>query len=192
MPEPPALGLAMMGWYAFFLYREHSKQKHLYIALGLITLATMLKISVGISWVCLAAIYFIEWNDWTKYKQDRHIFHSPKWKFALYLAGSLVLIAGWYIYAKAYNRWNHVGYFRMETIPILDTNMPDYNFLLYRFATFYAETVFSPFTVLLVIFLMFFAWGSTGETPAIVHPFFFMLHRCLDICPGLFPAIHYS
>ena len=67
MPEPPAMGLSMVGWYYFFLFREKSESRHFYWTLLFFTLAGLIKISSAISLIAIGGIFFIEWNGWGKF-----------------------------------------------------------------------------------------------------------------------------
>ena len=162
LPEPPSMGLSMIGWYYFFLFREKTENRHLIWSLAFFTLAGLIKISSAISLIAIGGIFFIEWNKWGKFG-DKQIFSGKK---RIYLASfivSLVIILSWYGYASWYNGHNEVHYFRMAPLPIINVKQGDFYFIIHRLFTAMGEWAYYPFTHLVILFLTAMIFSSKGR-----------------------------
>lgn len=163
MPEAPAMGLMMVGWYFFFRFYESESHKHIRWAVAFFALATAIKLSAGISLVAAMAIYFIELNDWGSFKEDRKMFAGKIWRYALYFGIGLLFVVGWYTYADGYSHYHQVRYFLTEVRPISETSVRDFTFVLHRFFEFNGDISYFFGIHLLVVFLLFFCLSRQGR-----------------------------
>lgn len=103
LPNVPALSFAIIGWYCFFKYWESTKFWWLYLMGSTMLLASLLKISEGISFVAILCLFPLSWfvkNDSLKSLfKKQHIVH-----YILVLILVLYPTIDWYVYAADFNK----------------------------------------------------------------------------------------
>jgi hypothetical protein len=114
----PALSLAFIGLYLFYLFYKTSRNKYLYMMAGVLTLSGMLKVSSLLSFAAIVAIFFIELIK-IKITYNRKVFPNPKQQF-IPLAGVIVVQVIWYLYARYYNSQHNAGVFLVGILPVWD------------------------------------------------------------------------
>lgn len=163
MPEGPAIGLMLLGWHFFFRFCVENKSSQIRWAIAFFSLAMSLKLSFGISLVAVAAIWFIEANEWGQLGGERPVFGAKSWRYAGYFALGIIGVAAWYIYADAYNTAHGVRYFLTGTRPISSMSGEAFSFVAQRFFGLNAAFAYFFLTHLLIIFLLFFSFSRSGR-----------------------------
>ncbi|MEZ4824825.1 MAG: glycosyltransferase family 39 protein [Bacteroidia bacterium] len=205
LPDAPAIGLALLGWWFFFQFRNSQNQKHFIWAMVFFTLGMLIKLSAGISLLMAGAIWFFEWNQWGKFGEERTIFSKPVWKYLLYFAGSIALIGAWYIYADIYSKAHDV-YFVNKATPLTDLDQGKFQFIIFQYFRYIGPNYYSTLMHLLLIFLTLTGFSSVGRkypllfalsamsftgVVAYIYLFFvkFDIHDYYMIVTSIFPAM---
>lgn len=102
LPDVPAFDLALIGWYALVRFGEERRHGHWYVAAACFGLATLLKVTAGMSLVALCALLVIATLRPAWLGAQRRLLPDlvPAWgAVAVIVAGVLA----WYTHAEAYN-----------------------------------------------------------------------------------------
>lgn len=162
LPDAPAIGLSLIGWYFFFRFRETQVQKLFAWAMVFFTLSMLIKLSAGISFFLAGAIWFFEWNKWGEFGEGKPVFPQPNWKYLLYFAGAVALIAGWYVYADLYSKAHDV-YFVNRATPLTELAQPKFQFIFFQYFKFIGPMYYSTWMHLVLIFLVLLGFSSVGR-----------------------------
>ena len=121
LTDVPAFDLAVIGWYFFLRYGTEQKKRYWILALAFWALATLLKVTAGMSLVAVLAIYALA-TIWPKSMGAlSSVFPKPKFGWGVVL-GALALIMWWYIHAEFYNE-QHGGKYTFNGFwPLWDMN----------------------------------------------------------------------
>ncbi len=111
LPESPSLALVFIGWYFFFKMREHFSLKYLALSVLFFSIASMLKVTSGISLVAILIIWGLEAMKLLKFKKNSKLFGLPFKSLFIILSG-FVVNAAWYLFALWYNGLHRTKYFR--------------------------------------------------------------------------------
>lgn len=163
MPEGPSIGLVLLGWYFFFRFCIEQQDRWIFWAIGLMGLAMSLKLSMGISFVAVLAIYVIEISGWGKFGEGKRLFSSKPTRYAIWFFGVVAIVAAWYIYADGYNTAHQVRYFLTGIRPISRVSPEEFSFVMQRFFGLNAEFAWFFPMHFLMIFLIFFNFSAIGR-----------------------------
>jgi len=111
LPNMPALSLTLIGWFFIWRFYVINKNKHLWLGMLFFTLAMLLKVSSGISFVALAGWLFLQL---LRKKEKRVLFIRPYIQMIPFLL-AIVIVSGWYVYAAWYNNL-HNGYYTFNNV----------------------------------------------------------------------------
>lgn len=166
IPDTPALGITFMGWYAYFSYRKTAHSLHFFISLSLFTLAMLMKISMGISWVAVGIFSLADaWKGMAFYRIRGHAwrvstFPPSRWLYFLLMGG---MVWAWYYWAAWYSTHFDVPHFSGLVKPIYQLPPGDLDLLwkdltLDKLDFMYASSTRWTLAILLVV-LLFTPWG---------------------------------
>ncbi len=157
--DVPALSMSVIAWYFFWKFYSTEKNKWLYSSALFFTLSILLKASAAISFVCLGLLFFLEFFNIMKFKNEKKIFKQP-WKQSLIFIIPLAIVFTWYVYASYYNKQNNGGLFLIGILPIwefdrahiVETARSLFNELLPQYFNQYALTIILSMFALLFVF----------------------------------------
>ncbi|GAB4416910.1 MAG: hypothetical protein OHK0039_26630 [Bacteroidia bacterium] len=168
LPDAPALALAIAGWYFFARHvTEAQRQMRSWLlALGLFTLAALLKASAGISLVALLSLYVFDvlgWADLRRGETTRLFPFAPRAYVLSFLLALLPLVA-WYIYAT----WYSLGalspdYFGYLVKPAFSLEPQVFGWVVWNLATYSATYFFPPLGYLVIGAAAVLAWSRIGR-----------------------------
>ncbi len=115
----PAFGLAMIGWYFFWLFYKSEKSGYLWISFGFFALGGLLKIPSAISFVAISVLFTGEITGIFKLKNGRKLFTKPFIQIIPFILVTGV-ITSWYLYAYSYNKHYNANLFLVGILPIWD------------------------------------------------------------------------
>lgn len=95
----PALSMIFIAWYFIWKFYEKNSSKQLWLAMLFFSLAMLLKVSAGISFIALFGWLFIEI---LRKKENRILFKEPLKQLIPFLVVVVVVFA-WYWYVSYYN-----------------------------------------------------------------------------------------
>ncbi|GIV24823.1 MAG: hypothetical protein KatS3mg026_0515 [Bacteroidia bacterium] len=146
LPDAPALGLALIGLYFYFLYHQNRKPTYAVYSAGFYLLAGLLKITALLSFIGILAAETYKFYSTKNIRQLGF--------FILLSLFPLGLTATWYLYAKGYGCSGAI--FLVESLPIwnmsffdilstlnkmltfpLPASVPIWNFIAYGLLIFY-------------------------------------------------------
>ncbi len=119
IPDPPAFGLTLIGWYFFWKFYKQKNSNHLLGAMLLFAFAGLLKITTLIIYFAILGLFIFELLNLIKTKKK--IFFKPI-KHAIYFSIVLVLVFLWYYYAHWYNQQHNDEFFLLGIKPIWKIN----------------------------------------------------------------------
>lgn len=112
IPDPPALGLTLIGFYFYHLFSEKYRIRFFWLAILLFSLGTLIRISFSIIPIALFAVTAFSYLlNKTRQVVDRKIIIS----FLLGLVIFVSAIAAWNLYVISYNETNHCFFFLTKT-----------------------------------------------------------------------------
>ncbi len=121
LPEVPSLGLTLIGWYFFFKMRRQYRPQYLYLSTFFFTMATLIKVSSGISMVLVFGLLFLESTNSTTFNKEKKIFRQSLAAYLGFFAG-FILVTAWYLFAIKYNQSHSTIYFRTGIVGFWQTN----------------------------------------------------------------------
>ncbi|MDX2247939.1 MAG: glycosyltransferase family 39 protein [Bacteroidia bacterium] len=205
LPDAPAIGFSLLGWWFFFQFRESQIHRQFVWALVFFTLGMLIKLSAGISLLMAGAIWFFEWNKWGGFGEEKNIFPQPRWKYLLYFGGAVGIIAAWYIYADIYSKAHDV-YFVNKATPLTDLDQGKFQYIIFQYFRYIGPNFYSTTMHLVLIFLTLLGFSSVGRkykllfalsalsltgVVAYIYLFFvkFDIHDYYMIVASIFPAM---
>jgi hypothetical protein len=132
LPNVPALGLAFIGWYAFYFYYEKAKIKWLYWSCFAFLLAGLLKITALLTFVPIMGAYFFELIRVTNFKKNERLF-PQKWLASIPFILTVGLTLAWYLFAIQYNAKHTTTYFRTTSWAIWNLDWNEIKYISTRF-----------------------------------------------------------
>ena len=103
LPDVPALDLVLIGWACFATYLQHRRRRSLFLAIGLMSLGTLLKVTAGMSLLALLGVLFLESVlPGVSTRRWRVFEHRALAWIAAVLAA--LVVGAWYAYAAWFNR----------------------------------------------------------------------------------------
>jgi len=121
LPEVPSLGLTLTAWFFFFKMRQQYRPRYLYLTIFFFTMATLIKVSSGISMVLVFGLLFLESINSTIFNKGGKIFRQSMAAYLGLLAG-FILVTAWYLFAIKYNQDHSTIYFRTGIVGFWQTN----------------------------------------------------------------------
>jgi len=107
LTDVPAFDLAVIGWYFFVRYATEQKKRHWVFTLAFWALATLLKVTAGMSLVAVLAIYAFATLRPKSMGELSTVFPKSKFGWGVVLV-ALAIIMAWYVHAAIYNE-QHQG-----------------------------------------------------------------------------------
>lgn len=116
LTDVPALSFVFIGWYFFIRYLKKQQLISLIFVLAFFGLGMLIKITSGISFLVLIALFFLERFGFFG-REKKKMF--PKFITTLLMfAATGLLVMSWYVYAIWYNKANGNDLFQTGIIPI--------------------------------------------------------------------------
>jgi hypothetical protein len=102
LPDVPAFDLALIGWYALVRFAEERRHRYWYFAAACFGLATLLKVTAGMSLVALCALLVIATVRPRWLGPERKLLPDlvPAWGAVTAIVAAVL---AWYMHAEAYN-----------------------------------------------------------------------------------------
>lgn len=126
IPDPPAVGLCLLGWYQVSRYLQTRNHRHIMLGFVLFTLASLIKITMLISVITLIGLIIFNY-----FFPGKAINGSEKvdtgLNYRLLLPGFLILfgaVIGWYMYASWYSTRFEYNHFTGIIRPVFSTPAP--------------------------------------------------------------------
>lgn len=147
--DTTALSFTLIGWYHFFKFYKTNIRLSLYYSLIILTLASLLKITAGISLIVIFSLYVFNLIKARTFKKTS-IIHI------LFFILSFAFIALWYLYAISYNKLHGTQYFSTRTWPIWELPSTEIDTIINNIKNMWGYEYFNlPTYILLVISLIF-------------------------------------
>ena len=126
LPNVPALGLVLVGWYFIYQYYFNNKTNAWHVAMFVFLFAGLIKLTVLTNLIAIAAIWF-----WTIFKEKKQLVYEVRKNRKLIVSFLLVfcLNALWLLWAKRYNELNGFPLFLATIKPIWTMKGVDINHL---------------------------------------------------------------
>lgn len=164
LPNVPAVGFVIIGWYAFFRYAQSQPQqvKWLYIMGAFMALASLVKASEAISFVAIICLVIIgqfpfKWASNIKLPK-KHILH-----FILICFVVIGLAYSWYSYARYFNGINGNRQSLIGIYPMWEMNDEEWKLTHWMvkkvWSSHFHHTVIINFTVVTGL-LFFLFWNK--------------------------------
>ena len=143
LSDMPAFSFAAVGLYYFTVFIYEQKPKFLKKAILIFGLAMLFKITAGLLFVAIGAIFLIELLGFKYFNNEKKLFEKPLQYLPHFLIVTTVLVS-WTLYAMYYNQLHAVSYFStrlyaiwqdyhltfQQTInQIIDERLKDYFFI---------------------------------------------------------------
>jgi hypothetical protein len=169
LPNIPALGFILIGWYYFYCFYESTKLKHLNLASCFFMLGGLMKITALLSVIPVLGVYFLEVINVYKFKKTERIFQN-KWLPLIPFTIMLGMVASWYLWANHYNN-QHTNYFLMSSRAIWSIPEKEVQYAFARIFKLWASHYFHWATHGLIAL----AFGWILFTPKRHSPFLYFL-----------------
>jgi len=159
IPDASSLGLALAGWYYFYLhFKGIEKNKNLYAAFLLFTFSSLLKVTSLINPIAaVGSLMLLQlFSNYTLLdviKQNLKL-------ISLFIT-TLVIVYAWNSYVIEYNELNNSPFFLVKARPIWDMEKPQidnvwnhiYN---YWYSSYYPSKTFKLFAVIIILGIIAF------------------------------------
>jgi hypothetical protein len=130
LPNAPAIGLVLIGWHAFFRYRDNPKLVWLYLMALFMLIACLLKVSEGISFIAILAVSLLSLLPGRLFPNAfiprNHLLHWVGIAVAV-----IALNVAWYEYARYYNDVYGNNQSLIGILPFWEMNKDDWQLLEY-------------------------------------------------------------
>jgi 4-amino-4-deoxy-L-arabinose transferase-like glycosyltransferase len=153
LPDAPALGLSLSGWYFFYIFFKDRKNKlALVVSISFFTLGSLIKVTYFIN--PLATFLTIIVFDLTEKKRLPFIIKSNA-TILVGLSFSLLNVLSWNIYVTYYNRINNDFYFLIHIRPFWNLNKDEIDNVWehisnYWYSAYYYKNTFRLFALLII------------------------------------------
>ncbi len=171
LPNPAALGLAIVGLYGLMRYWDKPSQSRLVFAGAFLLLGALLKVSMLIIPIAAMAtalyFFFVAKGGKEKYFPDQAAFWNWMGAGAIIVA----VTAGWYFWAAHYNKTHHSGLLLTTIMPIW--KMPQEEIVRYarEIYLWYHSIYFSKFAIIAFLVLLPLALLAPRQFPRPVYVF---------------------
>lgn len=118
LPNIPALAFALVAWLFVYYFYRNKKELYLWFSMLFFSLAILLKVTAGISFVALGGWWFIE-SVWGK--KEGKLFPKGFKHFWPFL-GAVIPVVAWYWYAAYFNDIHHGKYTFNSLWPIWEAS----------------------------------------------------------------------
>lgn len=187
LPNVPALGLALLAWYAFDRYQSRLRVGWLWTSAALWALAGLLKVTALLTFVPLLAVYGLEllglWRHPLSATRPR--LYPHRWAAGLAWSAVVAIVAGWYLWAIQYNAEHHTTYFRTTSWAIWDMKPQEVRYTFKRILAYWRTVYFHDSSHLVVLLLT--AWILA--TPRRQSPYLYGLAALTTIGVLLYGAL---
>ena len=116
LPDASALGLTLVGWYYFYLFKKQNK-KYLILSFSFFTISSLIKVTYFIN--PIAALSTILVFDFLRKKKLIDVIKTNSHLLLIFSISSILLLS-WNFFAIHYNAINKDFYFLVSTRPIWD------------------------------------------------------------------------
>ncbi|HET6225429.1 MAG TPA: glycosyltransferase family 39 protein, partial [Bacteroidia bacterium] len=116
LTDVPSLSFTFMAWLQILKYKKDQKRSNFIWSMIFFALAILLKANSAISFIALAAIAFIELNNWNEFNIDKKIFN----RILLTIIGFtsvLIVVYAWYKWTIVFNEEHRTDYFAKQAWP---------------------------------------------------------------------------
>ncbi|HRH69088.1 MAG TPA: glycosyltransferase family 39 protein [Flavobacteriales bacterium] len=121
LTDVPAFDLALIGWYFFVRHAEDGSKRWWVLAIFSFTLATLLKVTAGMSLVALLALFALATLRPSLLGELRKAFPAAGFGWAV-VALALSGVAAWYVHAERFNNLHNGRYTFNNLWPIWEMN----------------------------------------------------------------------
>jgi hypothetical protein len=150
MVDVPALFLCFISAYYFFRYYESGEAKDIYKFMVLSILIMLLKVTVGIFFLSAASIFIFERSKLLRFPHQ--LYRKPV-RDGLLFVSVLIIIGGWYSYARYFDTL-HGGWYTINDIfPIWDLDKKGIIEVIKHFFEISFYQFFFPASTFIFIFL---------------------------------------
>jgi hypothetical protein len=112
-PDPAALGMTMIAWYAFFNWQKDARPYTALLCGFSLTLAMLMKASAAISMVAMCGLIVLDMAGWLHRERTRLI--RKKMLLIACLSLAALIAYSWYAYAQALNEKHYARFFTLFT-----------------------------------------------------------------------------
>lgn len=151
LPDTPALGITLIGWFYINKYITHKRKSYLVISFALFTLASLLKVSFLINPIAAFLALLIDAYLKNNKEKDRHL-------SILGLSFMIALIINllWVIFVLNYNESNGNTYFNTKIRPIWNLDIDEiksiWSYIInYWYSKYYFQSTFHLFLVITLV-----------------------------------------
>ena len=133
IPDPPAFGFCLIGWYFLIRYQKRLKEKDFWLSWSFFTLAGLIKISFGISIVALFLIWAAErmGKFFPRISLNASpIFHKNRLPYFAFFTCMVAIWVAWYMYASWYSTGFKSDHFANIILPIYRLPQDEIYFIL--------------------------------------------------------------
>ncbi|MEM1323880.1 MAG: hypothetical protein AAGG75_26710 [Bacteroidota bacterium] len=163
LPDPPALGLALLAWPAYLRFQQKAQYRWLYLSMLLLLLAGLIKVTALLSYGILIGISGLQWLRLLPSSSPR-LLHLPRLLVAFLLVP--LGFAAWYFWAKHYNASHQSTYFLASIQPIWSMSPEHIERTLRRIWKGWLDDYFFPPTHLLLLGCTLFTGWHRRHLPS--------------------------
>jgi hypothetical protein len=152
LPDASALGLTLLGWYYFYLFKEQNK-KYLILSFCFFTISSLLKVTYFIN--PIAAAFSIIVFDFLSNKKLINLLKNNYRLLLTFLISSILLFC-WNFFVLHYNEINKDFYFLVSSRPIWDMGQQSIIEVLdyisnYWYSEYYFQSTIHFFTITCIL-----------------------------------------
>lgn len=167
-----SLAIALCGWLAFYRYAKSGRLFWLAAMAGIFTLATLLKVDAGISFVAIAIILFFENAGFLNIIPG----HNKQWlPRILIFTVAVALCYSWYAYAAWFNKVNGTGQNLLGLYPIWDSSWDEIRHTINRLGPEKWAPHFQSYAARMLTVVMFLYLVLTWRKLALLHCYILLL-----------------
>jgi hypothetical protein len=147
-----AFSLSLIGWNFFISYNQQGRGRDFFLSVLFFFLGMSMKISAGISVICLVGLYILESLPWIKFKTGIRNFSTKILTFLPFII-ALILVGAWALYARNYNIRNACGYFSTTIYPLWEMTEAEIAKTLEHMRVLWLNEYFHRYTLFFFSFL---------------------------------------
>lgn len=160
LPDAPAFGLTLIGWYFFWKFYQNDKLKLLYTSQLFFLLGALIKIASLLSYIAVLAVFFIELLNIYNFKTGDKIFKKPLRQGLPFVIVAICTIS-WYAFAIHYSNENRIYMFFTGIRPIWELSYQAIqqifqSFLNNTLPQFFSNSLLILTGILFIVLFLFF------------------------------------
>jgi hypothetical protein len=142
--DTPALGIAFIALYCFWLFFKKGKNLYLVLSLLLFLLASLTRVIAVMGFFAIFSVYWLELFRIFKFKKHGKVFQKPILQLVQFLI-VLGVIFSWYSFANKYNFIHKSGFLVIGVLPLWELPNEAILYTIGQIKNFWFKQYFSPY-----------------------------------------------